>query len=110
MTNEEIAIRLIENGCKIGETQLDTYFKLIDELKNHSLKIDDENRFADKLREMTNNYVKAGDELFECKKIIKKALEMLGEYAHYSTPTEEQNSKNEDIVNNAIEILNERYK
>ena len=40
----------------------------------------------------------------------KKVIEMLGEYTHYSTPTEEQNSKNEDIVNNAIEILNERYK
>lgn len=34
-----------------------------------------------------------------------KAIEILGQYKHYSTPTEEQNSENEDIVDNAYNIL-----
>ncbi|MBR1386252.1 MAG: hypothetical protein IJ568_05440 [Bacilli bacterium] len=34
-----------------------------------------------------------------------KAIEILGNYKHYSTPTEEQNSENEDIVDNAYNIL-----
>ena len=37
--------------------------------------------------------------------IIGKAIEILGNYKHYSTPTEEQNSENEDIVDNAYNIL-----
>ena len=34
-----------------------------------------------------------------------KAIEILGQYKHYSTPTEEQNRENEDIVDNAYNIL-----
>ena len=34
-----------------------------------------------------------------------KAIEILGNYKHYSTPTEEQNRENEDIVDNAYNIL-----
>ena len=34
-----------------------------------------------------------------------KAIEILGNYKHYSTPTEEQNKENEDIVDNAYNIL-----
>ena len=34
-----------------------------------------------------------------------KAIEILGNYKHYSTPSEEQNSENEDIVDNAYNIL-----
>lgn len=35
----------------------------------------------------------------------EKASEKLGNYKHYSTPTEEQNSENEDIVDSALNIL-----
>ncbi len=46
----------------------------------------------------------------QCKKqkeAIDKAIELLGNYKHYSTPDEKQNSKNEDLVNNAFDILKE---
>lgn len=34
-----------------------------------------------------------------------KAIKILGNYKHYSTPDEEQNRENEDIVDNAYNIL-----
>lgn len=34
-----------------------------------------------------------------------KVIEILGNYKHYSTPTEKQNRENEDIVDNAYNIL-----
>lgn len=36
---------------------------------------------------------------------IDKAIEILGEYKHYSVPDEKQNSENEDIVDKSLEIL-----
>ena len=58
------------------------------------------------------------DELFEemesCKEdtqkykeVIDKAIELLGNYKHYSIPDEKQNGDNEDLVNNAFNILKE---
>ena len=58
------------------------------------------------------------DELFEemeswkedtqkYKEVIDKAIKLLGNYKHYSTPDEKQNSDNEDLVNNALDILKE---
>ena len=41
------------------------------------------------------------------KEVIDKAIELLGNYKHYSTPNEKQNSDNEDLVNNAFDILKE---
>ena len=41
------------------------------------------------------------------KEVIDKAIELLGNYKHYSTPDEKQNSDNEDLVNNAFDILKE---
>ena len=41
------------------------------------------------------------------KEVINKAIELLGNYKHYSTPDEKQNSENEDLVNNAFDILKE---
>lgn len=41
------------------------------------------------------------------KEAIDKAIELLGNYKHYSTPDEKQNSDNEDLVNNAFDILKE---
>ena len=39
--------------------------------------------------------------------VIDKAVELLGNYKHYSTPDEKQNSDNEDLVNKAFDILKE---
>ena len=44
------------------------------------------------------------------KEVIDKAIELLGNYKHYSTPDEKQNSDNEDLVNNAFDILKEVIK
>ena len=41
------------------------------------------------------------------KEVIDKAIELLANYKHYSTPDEKQNSDNEDLVNNAFDILKE---
>ena len=41
------------------------------------------------------------------KEVINKAIELLGNYKHYSTPDEKQNGDNEDLVNNAFDILKE---
>ena len=47
------------------------------------------------------------DELEQQKEVIDKAIELLGNYRHYSMPDEKQNSANEDLVNNAFGILKE---
>lgn len=39
--------------------------------------------------------------------VIDKAIELLGNYKHYSTPDEKQNGNNEDLVNNAFDTLKE---
>ena len=41
------------------------------------------------------------------KEVIDKAIELLGNYKHYSTPNEKQNSDNEDLVNKAFDVLKE---
>ena len=41
------------------------------------------------------------------KEVIDKSVKLLGNYKHYSTPDEKQNSDNEDLVNNAFNILKE---
>ena len=47
------------------------------------------------------------NEVEEQKEVIDKAVELLGNYKHYSTPDEKQNSENEDLVNNVYDILKE---
>ena len=50
------------------------------------------------------------DENKQLKETINEAVEILGKYKHYSTPTEEQNSENEDVVDslekNKIDLEN----
>lgn len=41
------------------------------------------------------------------KEVIDKAVELLGNYKHYSTPDEKQNSDNEDLINKAFDVLKE---
>ena len=41
------------------------------------------------------------------KEVMDKVKELLGNYKHYSTPSEKQNSDNEDLVNKAFDILKE---
>ena len=46
-------------------------------------------------------------EAHQYKEVIDKAVELLGNYKHYSTPDEKQNSYNEDLVDKAFNILKE---
>ena len=51
--------------------------------------------------------LKLQEEKQKQKEVIDKAIELLGNYKHYSTPDEKQNGDNEDLVNNAFDILKE---
>lgn len=61
------------------------------------------NRLSDEI--IKNEHLKQ-----QCKKqeeAIDKAIELLGNYKHYSTPDEKQNGDNEDLVNNVFDTLKE---
>ena len=58
----------------------------------------------DELFNEMNNWKK---EAQKQKEVIDKAVELLGNYKHYSTPDEKQNSDNEDLVDKAFNILKE---
>ena len=47
------------------------------------------------------------NEVQKQKEVIDKAVELLGNYKHYSTPDEKQNSDNEDLVDKTFNILKE---
>lgn len=57
--------------------------------------------------EIKFHVLKSNYELKKQKEVIDKAIELLGNYKHYSTPDEKQNGDNEDLVNNAFDILKE---
>ena len=48
---------------------------------------------------------KFDNEIQRLNNIINQARRMLGEHKHYSTPTEEQNTENEKIVNDVYFLL-----
>ena len=56
----------------------------------------------DELFNEMNNWKK---EAQKQKEVIDKAVGLLGNYRHYSTPDEKQNSENEYLVNNVYDIL-----
>ena len=41
------------------------------------------------------------------KEVIDEAIEILGKYTHFTTPSEEQNSYNEDLVDKVYNMLKE---
>lgn len=66
------------------------------ELAN-KIKINEKSR-----RKMQKSLMK---EIERLNNIINQARRMLGEHKHYSTPTEEQNTENEKIVNDVYFLL-----
>lgn len=64
-------------------------------------------RLLDELDSADAYILKLYEEAQKQKEVIDKAVELLGNYKHYSTPDEKQNSDNEDLVNKAFDILNE---
>ena len=57
--------------------------------------------------ELYNLINKLLEENQKYKEVINKAINLLGNYIHYSVPDEKQNSYNEDLVNKAYDILKE---
>lgn len=80
---------------------------LIDDLTKSLLKLQQENQQL-KLELLEK---KCSDKDVEYKEKIKlqqridKAINILGQYKHYSVPEEKQNSENEELVNDAYDIL-----
>lgn len=62
------------------------------------------NQLNPKMEKELNEYRRG---YYKQKEVIDKAIELLGNYKHYSTPDEKQNSDNEDLVNDAFDILKE---
>ena len=61
----------------------------------------------DKYNNLLKEKIELKRQIKKQKEIIDKAIELLGNYKHYSTPDEKQNSDNEDLVNNAFDTLKE---
>lgn len=60
-----------------------------------------EKEALDTLESATYEYIKSINEVDRLNDIINETRRILGEYRHFSTPTEEQNSENEEIVDKA---------
>ena len=70
----------------------------------------EQKEWEDYLKIIINNITKKKDkEIRQLKNKIKEAIEILGNYKHYSTPTEEQNRENEEIVDNAYNTLRRKH-
>lgn len=88
----------------VHELRLNNYSAKI--LLNYITNLQKENT---DLKKLCDKYEEEHKKTFETwKKVIvrnEKTVEKLGKYKHYTTPTEEQNSENEDIVDSAYNIL-----
>lgn len=62
------------------------------------------NQLNPKMEKELNEYRRG---YYKQQEVIDKAIELLGNYKHYSTPDEKQNGDNEDLVNNAFDTLKE---
>lgn len=91
----------VKNDEMLGRTNENT-------LHIELIKLQQENQ---ELKEINEEHKKLNGELREenkkYKEVIEKVIELLGNYRHYSMPDEKQNSDNEDLVNNAFDILKE---
>lgn len=87
-----IILEMTKDSYKAGlcQAEYDNAMDLMEE--NQKLRIQASSR-----EEVANKY----------KEVMDKVKELLGNYKHYSTPSEKQNSDNEDLVNKAFDILKE---
>lgn len=73
-----------------------------EEARNRAKKLFNENQV-----DLITKYMFLEQQCKKQKETINKAIELLGNYKHYSTPDEKQNGDNEDLVNNAFDTLKE---
>lgn len=72
------------------------------------IQLQQENKhLKDLQKNMDKLYAELEQENQKYKEVFDKSIELLGNYKHYSTPDEKQNGDNEDLVNNAFDILKE---
>ena len=71
--------------------------KLVNQYRDRDIRCVSLERQLEKLQQENQKY----------KEAINKAIELLGNYKHYSTPDEKQNRDNEDLVNKAFDVLKE---
>lgn len=88
------------------------YYKRLEKINNRfktdRVSADEEYHLVCQKNYLSTKYIEHLEQ--QCKKqkeVIDKAIELLGNYKHYSTPDEKQNSENEDLVNNAFDTLKE---
>ena len=88
------------------------YYKRLEKINNRfktdRVSADEEYHLVCQKNYLSTKYIEHLEQ--QCKKqkeVIDKAIELLGNYKHYSTPDEKQNSDNEDLVNNAFDTLKE---
>lgn len=79
-------------------------FKKLAENPEEMLNLSD---LQDKYNNLLKEKIELKEQIKKQKEVIDKAIELLGNYKHYSTPDEKQNGDNEDLVNNAFDILKE---
>ena len=79
----------------------------IETLEAKSLQVDD---YFKQRNELYISNQEKDKEIERLNNIINESRRMLGEYKHFSTPTEEQNSENEDIVDKAYLTLHENLR
>lgn len=60
--------------------------------------------------DLDNIFTNKNREIERLNNVINETRRILGQYAHYSTPTEEQNAKNEAIVDEAYMQLHNNLK
>ena len=121
MTKEEIEDylkRVDELGAKLIGEDKETYAWLIYGCNQFAKLLNEKEQQYQKQKEYNQHLHNLNNTIFrelldkkyenkKQKEVINKAIELLGNYKHYSTPDEKQNSENEDLVNNAFDILKE---
>lgn len=96
MNKEELEL-YVKKSCE-------NVFKKLAENPEEMLNLSD---LQDKYNNILKEKIELKEQIKKQKEAIDKAIELLGNYKHYSTPDEKQNSENEDLVNNAFDILKE---
>ena len=61
--------------------------------------------YIDKIEQLQKENQQLKEKLEASEKARKESMRILGEYRHYTLPTEEQNRENEDIIDKAYNNL-----
>ena len=96
----------------MNKEELELYVKkscenILKQLAENPKEMFDLLELQDKYNNLLKEKIELKRQIKKQKEVIDKAIELLGNYKHYSTPDEKQNSDNEDLVNNAFDTLKE---